>query len=154
LLYYRANSDFFRVHHVSRKGHPFDGKREILEKDTMNHSLKGAFWSGLVFPGLGQVVLKHYKRGAVIILAVLTGLSVIVVQAVQKAFIILEKIASEGGAMDMNAIFDAASQASTHSDSLIFSFAVLLITLCWIIGVVDAYRIGKKKDKEEDLMNS
>jgi hypothetical protein len=120
----------------------------------MNYSLKGAFWSGLVFPGLGQVVLKHYKRGAVIMLVVFAGLSVIVLQAVQKAFIILEKIESEGGAMDMNTIFDAATQATTHSDSLIFSIAVLLITFCWIIGVVDAYRIGKKKDKEEDLMNS
>ena len=115
----------------------------------MNYSLKGAFWSGLIFPGLGQVVLKQYKRGAVIILAVLAGLSVIVVQAVQKTFVILERIKSEGGRMDMNAIFDAASQASTHSDSLIFSSAVLLITFCWIIGVVDAFRIGKKKDLEE-----
>jgi len=117
----------------------------------MNYALKGAFWSGLVFPGLGHIVLKYYKRGAVIMLTTLAGLSVIVVQAVQKALIILEKIASEGGAMDMNTIFGAASQASTHSDSLIFGFAVLLITLCWVIGGIDAYRIGKKKDIEEDL---
>ena len=116
----------------------------------MNNSLKGAFWSGLIFPGLGQIVLKHYKRGAVIMLTVLAGLSVIVVQAVQKAFIILEKIKSEGGTIDMNTILDAASQASTNSDSLIFGFAVSLITFCWIIGLVDAYRIGKKKDLEED----
>lgn len=116
----------------------------------MNNSLKGAFWSGLIFPGLGQVVLKHYKRGAVIMLAVLAGLTVIVVQAVQKAFIILEKIEPAGGAIDMNTILDAASQASTHSDSLIFSFALLWVTFCWIFGVVDAYKIGKKKDIKED----
>lgn len=116
----------------------------------MNNSQKGALWSGLVFPGLGQVVLKHYKRGAVIMLAVLAGLSVIVVEAVKKAFIILEKIASEGGTIDFNTILDAASQASTNSDSLIFGSAVLLITFCWIIGVVDAFRIGRKKDLEED----
>jgi hypothetical protein len=119
----------------------------------MNNSLRGAFWSGLVFPGLGQVVLKRYKRGAVIMLTVLAGLSVIVVQAVQKAFIILEKIKSEGVMIDMDMILDAASQASTNSDSLIFSFAVLLITFCWIIGIVDAYKIGKKKDLEEDSTN-
>jgi hypothetical protein len=119
----------------------------------MNNSLRGAFWSGLVFPGLGQVVLKRYKRGAVIMLTVLAGLSVIVVQAVQKAFIILEKIKLEGGTIDMDMILDAASQASTNSDSLIFSFAVLLITFCWIIGIVDAYKIGKKKDLEEDSTN-
>ena len=114
----------------------------------MNNSLKGAFLSGLVFPGLGQVVLKHYKRGAVIMLTVLVSLSVIVIEAVQKAFTILEKIESEGGTIDMNTISNAATQASTTSDSFIFNFVLLLIIFCWIIGVVDAYRIGKKRDIE------
>ena len=119
----------------------------------MNHSLKGAFLSGLVFPGLGQVVLKHYKRGAVIMLTVLVSMSVIVIEAVQKAFTILEKIESEGGAIDMNMISNAATQVSTTSDSLIFSFALLLIIFCWIIGVVDAFRIGRKKDIEQQSTN-
>jgi hypothetical protein len=115
----------------------------------MNNSLKGALLSGLVFPGLGQIVLKHYKRGAIIMLTVLVSLSVIIIEAVQKAFTILEKIGSEGGTIDMNTILTAASQASTTSDNLIFSFALLLIIFCWIIGVVDAFRIGKKKDIEQ-----
>jgi len=115
----------------------------------MNNSLKGAFLSGLVFPGLGQVVLKHYKRGAVIMLTVLASLSVIVIEAVQIGFTILEKIESEGGTIDMNTISNAAIQASTTSDSLMFSFALLLIIFCWIVGVVDAFRIGKKKDIEQ-----
>ena len=119
----------------------------------MNNSLKGAFLSGLVFPGLGQIVLKHYKRGAVIMLTVLVSLSVIIIEAVQKAFTILEKIESKGGTIDMNTISKAATQASTTSDSLIFSFALLLIIFCWIIGVVDAFRIGKKKDKEQQTTN-
>ncbi len=115
----------------------------------MNNSLKGALLSGLLFPGLGQVFLKHYKRGIALILTVLVSLLVIVVEAVQKAFTILEKIESEGGTIDMNSISNAATQASTTSCSLIFSFALLLIIFCWIIGVVDAYRIGKKKDMEQ-----
>ena len=115
----------------------------------MNNSLKGAFLSGLIFPGLDQVVLKHYKRGAVIILTVLVSLSIVVVKAVQHALAILEKIQSEGGAISMSTISDAATQASTTSGSLTFNLALLLVILCWIIGVVDAYRIGKKKDIEE-----
>jgi hypothetical protein len=119
----------------------------------MNNSQKGAFWSGLVFPGLGQVVLKRHKRGAVIMLTVLAGMSVIVVQVVQKGLIILEKIKSERGTIDMDMILDATTQASTNSDSFIFSLAVLLLTFCWIIGTVDAFRIGKKKDLEQDSTN-
>ncbi|MEA1936065.1 MAG: hypothetical protein U9M96_04495 [Thermodesulfobacteriota bacterium] len=115
----------------------------------MNNSLKGALLSGLIFPGLGQIVLKHYKRGAVIMLTVLVSLSVVVVQAVQYALVILEKIESEGGVISMSAISNAATQASTTSGSLIFDLVLLLAILCWIFGVVDAYRIGKKKDIEE-----
>ena len=115
----------------------------------MNNSLKGAFLSGLIFPGLGQVILKHYKRGAVLMLTVLVSLSVIVMKAVQQAFAILEKIQSEGEAISMSTISNAATQAATTSRSLIFNLVLLLIIFCWIIGVVDAYRIGKKKDIEE-----
>lgn len=81
----------------------------------MNNSLKGALLSGLIFPGLGQVVLKRYKRGALIILAVLVCLSVVVVKAVQNALSILEKIESAGGAISMSAILDAASMHTQHS---------------------------------------
>ncbi len=112
----------------------------------MTKSLKGALLSGLVLPGLGQVFLKQYKRGAVLILTVLVSLSVIVVKAVQHAFAILEKIESEGGAISMNTISKAAAQASSTFDSLTFNFFTLLIIICWIIGVIDAYRIGKKMD--------
>ncbi len=115
----------------------------------MTNSLKAAFLSGLIFPGLGQIVLKHYKRGAVIMLTVLVSLSVVVAKAVQHALAILEKVESEGGAISMSTISNAATQASTTSGSLTFNLVLLLVTLCWIIGVVDAYRIGKKKDIEE-----
>ena len=113
----------------------------------MKNSLKGALLSGLVFPGLGQIILKHYKRGLALMLTVSAGLLIIIVKAVQQAVTILEKIEAQGGAIDMNTISKAATQASTTSDSLIFYLALLLIILCWIFSVIDAYRIGKKKDK-------
>ncbi len=115
----------------------------------MNNSLKGALLSGLVFPGLGQIILKHYQRGIALMVTVLVGLSVIVVKATQQAFIILEKIESEGGPIDMSTISNAATQASTTSDNFIFNVVAILIIICWIVGIVDAYRIGNQKDKEE-----
>ena len=115
----------------------------------MNNSLKGALLSGVVFPGLGQIILKHYKRGIALMLTVLASLLVIVVKAVQQALTILEKINSEGGTINMSTISKISTQASTTFDSLIFNFVLLLMIFCWVIGVVDAYRIGKKKDLEE-----
>lgn len=115
----------------------------------MSNSLKAALLSGLVFPGLGQVVLKRYRRGVVLMLIVLACLSVVVAKALQRAFAILKQIELAGGAIDMDAILNAATQSSTTSDSLVFNYVSLLIIVCWIFGVVDAYRIGKKRDLEE-----
>jgi hypothetical protein len=115
----------------------------------MSNSLKGALLSGLIFPGLGQIALKHYKRGAVIMLTVIVSLAVVVVKAVQHALAILEKIDLEGGIISMSTILNATTQASANSGSLILNLLFLLIGVCWITGTVDAYRIGRKKDIEQ-----
>ncbi|OGP31580.1 MAG: hypothetical protein A2073_02885 [Deltaproteobacteria bacterium GWC2_42_11] len=115
----------------------------------MSNSLKAALLSGLVFPGIGQVVLKRYRRGMVLMLTVLACLSVIVAKAVQQAFSILKQIELAGGVINMDAISNVATQSSTTSDGLVFNSVLSLIIVCWILGVVDAYRIGKKRDLEE-----
>jgi hypothetical protein len=114
----------------------------------MNNSLKGALLSGLVFPGLGQVVLRHYRRGIAFMLTVSIILLVIVVKAVQQAFALLEKIEAEGGVLSMSTIMNAAAQAPIPSESLASKLLLFLLIFIWIIAVVDGYRVGKKKDEE------
>jgi len=115
----------------------------------MSNALKGALLSGLVLPGLGQVVLKHYKRGLALMLIVLGSLTVMVIKAAQLALSIFEKMELEGGAIDMQEIAEAATRASVTSDSRLFNFCLLLIVVCWLFSVVDAYVIGKKMDAPE-----
>jgi len=115
----------------------------------MTNASRGALLSGVVFPGLGQVVLKHYIRGIAMMLTVLIGLLVMVVKGVQHALTILDAIQSQGGAIDMDAISIAATRATTTSDSLLFKLLPLWVVFCWIIAVVDAYRSGRKKDVEQ-----
>lgn len=125
----------------------FSKKKKV--KRMMKNSLKGALLSGLIFPGLGQMVLKRYKRGVVLMLTVLSSLCVIIVISIQIALSIIENIGSKGEMVDIWTISNAATRASTSSDSLIINFFILLVILCWIIGVVDAYKIGKEKDLEK-----
>ncbi len=115
----------------------------------MNYATKGALLSGAVFPGLGQVVLKHYVRGIALMLAVSASLIVLVKKALEQALAILEKIQWEGGSIDITTITNAATRASTNSDSHTFNLLLFLIVSCWVVGTVDAYRIGRKKDLEE-----
>ena len=114
----------------------------------MTQALKGALLSGLVLPGLGQIMLKHYKRGIALMLIVLTALFVLVAQATHQALTILERIEAEGGIIDLSTISTAATQSSTASDPTVFTIVLFLIISCWIIGIIDAYRLGKKKDSE------
>ncbi len=124
-----------------------------MKKGAKSNALKGALLSGLVLPGLGQLALRRFGRGIVLMLVTLASLVVLVVMAVQRAFAILEEIASEGGAMDVSTILRVANQASTSSDSFVFTAALLFLILCWMVGVVDAYRIGKKMDSGESSVN-
>jgi TM2 domain-containing membrane protein YozV len=113
----------------------------------MNNALRGALLSGLVFPGLGQIKLKHLRRGIVLMLMVLVGFAVIVAKAVQQALTLLRSIDLSGGSVDIEAIVNATTLASTHFDSTISTIAWLWVGAFWIIGTLDAYRIGKGRDK-------
>jgi len=115
----------------------------------MRKSLKGALLSGFVFPGYGQFVMKHYIRGIALMLLCLTGLVVIGVKVQQQISIVLEKIEYGGSAIDMSEILNAVNLVDTTSGDAIYRFASLLLLFCWVIGIVDAYRIGWKKDLEE-----
>ncbi len=115
----------------------------------MRKSLKGALLSGLVFPGYGQFVMKHYIRGIALILMCLTCLVVIGAKVRQQIFIVLENIEYGDGAIDMSGILNAVNLVDTTSTDVIYRFASLLLLFCWIIGIIDAYRIGWRKDLEE-----
>jgi TM2 domain-containing membrane protein YozV len=117
----------------------------------MKKSIKGALLSGLVFPGVGQMVLNHYRRGIAWIIGVIGGLIIIIVKAEQIAVGILRKIESEGGAIDSKTISDAANTAVMSSDTQLIKIAFFFIIFCWIISIIDAYRIGKQMDQEETL---
>jgi hypothetical protein len=114
----------------------------------MKNSMKGALLSGLVFPGLGQIALKHYWRGFALVLAVMAGLYIMIVTAVQQAYVILDTLEAEGGMPDSDTISQAAAQAATASDSPMITGVSVLILVCWIVGIIDAWRIGKQKDLE------
>jgi hypothetical protein len=117
----------------------------------MKNAIKAVVLSGLVMPGLGQIVLKHYKKGIVLMLAVSAALAVMIGEAVRQALAIVDKLDLSGGTVDINTISDAAARASTASQSFIFKLLFYVIVFFWIVGIVDAYRIGRRKDIEARL---
>lgn len=105
--------------------------------------------SGLAFPGLGQIFLKHYTKAVIIISVVLVSTFAVIFKAVEMALAVLEKIESESAIISLYNIRSAADQALTSPGSLVISIGLLVILLCWIIATIDAYRIGRKIDEKK-----
>jgi MFS family permease len=117
----------------------------------MKNSLKGAFLSGLVFPGLGQIVLKQYWKGVFLIFVVISSLAMFVTLAVRQAMAVLEKIQAGGGSIDAETVDRTANQVTTNQASLLLNFLLFFMIFCWFFGVIDAYKIGRRKDIEDSM---
>lgn len=113
----------------------------------MTRALKGALLSGLVYPGLGQMSLKHYLRGLAFILAATLGMVAAVVQASRMALAIIENMDLSRGTIGLDQIFQASHQAVTEANSLRFHIAIALILCSWLVSTVDAYLLGRRMDR-------
>ena len=113
----------------------------------MKRSSKAALLSGLIFPGIGHIVLKQYLRGTVLMLFALVALSVIVSRIYQRALTIVDGINSADVPVDTRAIAEMVSNSSSGADSFIENIAVIVLGACWLIGIIDSYRVGVAQEK-------
>ncbi len=113
----------------------------------MKRSSKAALLSGLIFPGIGHIVLKQYLRGSVLMLFALVALSVIVTRIYQRALTIVDRINSGDIPVDTGAIAEMVSNSTSGADSFIENIAVVILGACWLIGIIDSYRLGVAQEK-------
>ena len=113
----------------------------------MKRSSRAALLSGLIFPGIGHIVLKQYLRGSVLMLFALVALSVIVTRIYQRALTIVDRINSGDIPVDTGAIAEMVSNSTSGADSFIENIAVIVLGACWLIGVIDSYRLGVAQEK-------
>jgi hypothetical protein len=104
----------------------------------MKDSVKAALWSGLVFPGAGQLFLRRYVRGAALILAALACLTVLIGKAFREGSAVADKLLSSADEIDIAAIVDATTHASRATGGHVTTAATALLAVCWIISIVDA----------------
>ena len=123
--------------------------REHLQayRAQMKRSSKAALLSGLIFPGIGHIVLKQYLRGSVLMLFALAALSVIVTGIYQRALTIVDRINSGDIPVDTNAIAEMVSNSTSGADRSIENIAVVVLGVCWLIGIIDSYRLGVAQEK-------
>ena len=114
----------------------------------MKKATLGLLLSGMVFPGLGHLVLKAYRRALALIVITLACFISIILTAIQHINSIMEKIQSEGGIIDLDSVTLAANQAVSAADQATYNISYFILVCCWLVGVIDGYRVGKQQDNQ------
>jgi hypothetical protein len=123
------------------------GKRPQANEELMTRSTKAAFLSGLIFPGVGHMFLKQYLRGSILMLSALIASSVIVTNAIKQALTIVDRINNGEVPVEAGTIADLVSNSASGAEGTILNIAALVVGACWLIGIIDSYRLGIIQEK-------
>jgi hypothetical protein len=113
----------------------------------MRKSTKAALLSGLVFPGLGHLVLKRYLRGAILIVVAFVALSVLITVDVQQALEVVDRIESGEVALNSDAIAAAVSESESETGFPFEDVSLAALIAAWLFGIVDCVRLGRAGEK-------
>lgn len=114
----------------------------------MTKSTKAALLSGLIFPGIGHIVLKQYRRGSILVLVALVAISVVVKIAFQRAQAIVDRVISGESSLEKGAISELLADSSNDTDGLVSSISMVVFIACWLFGIIDSYRVGLARNSD------
>jgi hypothetical protein len=115
----------------------------------MNQALKAALFSAFIFPGSGQFLLKKHIRGALLTSVSILCVWVLLSTALEKAQEISRKIQSGEIPLDITRITEEVSRLATGSGSQQAEIATYVLLVCWLVGIVDAYWVGRLQDEAD-----
>jgi TM2 domain-containing membrane protein YozV len=117
----------------------------------MKVSYKAALLSTFVFPGVGQLYLKRYRRGLVIMVLVFTGLGYMIWSATVSALNRLDDVLvkMQVGTKNLQELSNIVGSKMLNTDP--YYEAVFYFIACfWIFAIIDAYRIGKQREFKDE----
>ena len=108
----------------------------------MERSVKAALLSGLVFPGVGQLFLKHRARAMLFVLPA-GAASVYLTDAVLTPVLAIARDIGSG-ALALDPFLIQARIDQTRIDSASMTVATAVIVVAWLASTLDAYLLGRK----------
>jgi TM2 domain-containing membrane protein YozV len=111
----------------------------------MNIASKAALFNALLFPGWGQIYLKKYKKGILIIIATIAGISSILWSVVQTTINILKIAPFKKGTVTFSAVIQLAINAIKVLNLFYLYLILFFMILLWVFSIIDAYTSGKKE---------
>lgn len=105
---------------------------------------KAILLSALVFPGAGQLYLKRFKTGVVLLVIIIICFSTIIATIMNTAMSAVQQIQIQGGIVDMSQITRIATETTEQTGNTGYSLSLGLIVICWLYSIIDAYLACKK----------
>lgn len=115
----------------------------------MKESTKGMLLSGLVYPGLGQLILGRVLWGIVFVFFATAGFIVLIYRIIQRSARVADQILPllADDNIDLNSLKDLLGRNFTGGWGL-ENACLAVIVGCWLVAIVHAYYVGKKIDRQ------
>jgi len=110
----------------------------------MNKATKAVLFNALVFPGWGQIYLKQYKKGVLIISAIMAGTLSILWSVIQTTKNFLKITPFKKGTVTFGAVIQLAIDSIKSLNRFHLSLILFFMLLLWIFSLLDSYQSGKK----------
>ncbi len=116
----------------------------------MTKSVKAFLLSALVFPGIGHFYLKKHVQGVLFSGIAAVCLYFLLVTTVKLAHEVSDKILNGEIAMDIVDISAAITKLLEESAIHQLNLVTIVLFVCWIVSIVDSYRLGRLEDKKDN----
>lgn len=115
----------------------------------MSKSLKALLLSAFVYPGSGHFYLKKHVQGMLLAVVATVALYFLLSTTVEIAQGISDKILSGEIFADVVRITEEISMQSGSSDTLPINIATCTFFICWLISLIDSYRLGRREERNK-----
>ena len=105
--------------------------------------------SGLVYPGLGQMLLGHRFSGLLFILGTTAAFVVLIYRLVLRAVHVVDEAMSKlvYNTLDLQALKELIERISAGGWR-VENICLIVILVCWLAGIAHAYFVGNKIDSQ------
>ena len=121
-----------------------------MEDKNHNLATRAALINALLFPGWGEIYLKRYKRGILIIAAVVAGIASILYSILQATLKILRIAPFKKGTVTVAGVVNLAIDAARSIDFSYYFLILSSLIILWIASIFDAYHLGKQAIAKSD----
>ena len=108
--------------------------------------------SGLVYPGLGQLILGHVFSGVALVLLATTGFSIFLYRIMQRLWRVIDQILPllAEKKLDVHTLIELLNQDPAGGWWL-ENISLIGVVGCWLFAVGHAYFVGRKIDRLSGL---